>query len=647
MKAYIKRHILTGTSLCLLYVFFPHISFSQYILNGAAVQNSCNCYTLTQEVNTQSGSVWNSNKINLNQPFDYWFNVFLGCKNDNGADGMVFMLQPLSTSIGTTGEGMGFEGITPSVGISLDTWQNTNRNDPAYDHINIQVNGIVTHGTDLAGPVPMSIVSDDVEDCNWHVLRIAWNPVTKTLTSWFDDIQRVQAVVDLVATVFNNDPLVYWGFTAATGGSNNIQKFCTALNPGFSTNLPNNITCINQPVIFQNSSQSFGPIQNYYWDFGDGTTSTSQNPPPHNFPQPGNYEIKMVVTALDGCRSDTLKKNVVIGSKPVAGFKIFDTCFLQPIRIKDQSTTLVGSVNKWTWSVNGVFASSSQQPQFTGLIPGNYEIKLAVESVYGCKSDTVTGFVNINPRPVIAANFPDGCMNTLVQFNANQIDNSTTITQWNWNFNDGGKSGLQNPTHNFTTSGNQTINSWAIAGNGCSSDTITDNINIVFAKADAGRDTVIIQNIPFLMQGSGGLNYSWAPSTGLNNPSISNPIALPQDDITYVLTVITAEGCIAADAINVTVFKGSAIYVPTAFTPNNDRLNDELKPTYYGIKTLDYFIVYNRWGEKVFETKEMSKGWDAKINGVNQASGTFVWVVQATDYVGQMLKQKGAVAIIR
>jgi gliding motility-associated-like protein len=114
-----------------------------------------------------------------------------------------------------------------------------------------------------------------------------------------------------------------------------------------------------------------------------------------------------------------------------------------------------------------------------------------------------------------------------------------------------------------------------------------------------------------------------------------------------VLTVITAEGCIAADAINVTVFKGSAIYVPTAFTPNNDRLNDELKPNYYGIKTLDYFIVYNRWGEKVFETKEMSKGWDAKINGVNQASGTFVWVVQATDYVGQKLKQKGAVTIIR
>ena len=212
MNATTTRHIFFNISLLLLCSFLPRYSFSQYILNGAAVQNTCNCYTLTQEVNTQSGSVWNSNKINLNQPFDYWFNVFLGCKDADGADGIVFMLQPLSTSIGTTGEGMGFEGIVPSVGISLDTWQNFNRNDPAYDHINIQVNGIVTHGTDLSGPVPVSIANNNVEDCNWHVLRISWDPVTKTLSSWFDDILRVQAVVDLVATVFWKQSACILGF---------------------------------------------------------------------------------------------------------------------------------------------------------------------------------------------------------------------------------------------------------------------------------------------------------------------------------------------------------------------------------------------------------------------------------------------------
>src|SRR5678809_1623342 len=153
---------------------FPLFSFSQYILNGAATQNSCNCYTLTPAAFTQAGSVWNANKINLNNPFDFSFNVFLGCQDVNGADGIVFMLQPISTSIGSTGEGMGFSGITPSIGITLDTWQNFNLNDPVYDHISIQANGNPAHGSDLAGPVQASTSSDNIEDCLWHIFPVSY-----------------------------------------------------------------------------------------------------------------------------------------------------------------------------------------------------------------------------------------------------------------------------------------------------------------------------------------------------------------------------------------------------------------------------------------------------------------------------------------
>src|SRR6185295_17726189 len=136
----------------LVVIFISKPSFSQYILNGSATQIRCNCYTLTNEVRNQSGSVWNSNKINLTNSFDFFFNVDLGCIDSAGADGIVFVLQPISTKLGTIGEGLGFEGVSPSVGISLDTWQNLRRNDPSYDHISIQLNGVVTHGNDLAGP---------------------------------------------------------------------------------------------------------------------------------------------------------------------------------------------------------------------------------------------------------------------------------------------------------------------------------------------------------------------------------------------------------------------------------------------------------------------------------------------------------------
>ncbi len=104
----------------------------------------------------------------------------LGYRCVLGADGIVFVLQPISTSIGSTGGGLGFEGITPSVGVTLDTWQNTNNTDPAYDHVAIQINGDLNHtsANNLAGPVAISALTNDVEDCKWHKIKPLGNLVS-------------------------------------------------------------------------------------------------------------------------------------------------------------------------------------------------------------------------------------------------------------------------------------------------------------------------------------------------------------------------------------------------------------------------------------------------------------------------------------
>src|SRR5882724_9120609 len=113
--------------------FLPAQVANPYIINGSAHQENCNCYTLTDDQLTQSGSVWNKYKIDLTQSFDFNFSVYLGCKNDSGADGIAFVLQPISTSIGTTGQGLGFQGVNPSIGIPIDTWRNPDFSDPPYD----------------------------------------------------------------------------------------------------------------------------------------------------------------------------------------------------------------------------------------------------------------------------------------------------------------------------------------------------------------------------------------------------------------------------------------------------------------------------------------------------------------------------------
>src|SRR6266496_1879503 len=99
-------------------------SFSQYTIFGSCTQNSCHCFTLTQPVGNQGGSFWGANQIDLNNPFDFKFNVYLGCTDANGADGIVFVLRPIGTNTtGTTGGSLGYQGIIPSLGVEIDTWQ--------------------------------------------------------------------------------------------------------------------------------------------------------------------------------------------------------------------------------------------------------------------------------------------------------------------------------------------------------------------------------------------------------------------------------------------------------------------------------------------------------------------------------------------
>lgn len=201
---------------------------AQYQLNGSAIQTDEDCFQLTPALNTQAGSVWYLEQINLLESFTLDFDIFLGCVDANGADGMYFVLQPISTSLGNLGGGMGFEGIVPSLGVEFDTWQNTNYNDPTFDHVAIQQNGNLNHVGigNLAGPIPVSATSNNVEDCVNHNMRITWNAASLTLSVYFDCNLRLTYTGDIVNNIFGGNPFVFWGFTSATGAANNVHAVC-------------------------------------------------------------------------------------------------------------------------------------------------------------------------------------------------------------------------------------------------------------------------------------------------------------------------------------------------------------------------------------------------------------------------------------
>lgn len=107
-------------------------------------------------------------------------------------------------------------------------------------------------------------------------------------------------------------------------------------------------------------------------------------------------------------------------------------------------------------------------------------------------------------------------------------------------------------------------------------------------------------------------------------------------------------GCNDSAYVTIKVFKtGPAVFVPSGFTPNNDGRNDLLYPIAVGMRSIDYFNVYNRWGQLVFSTRRNGHGWDGRINGQLQTSSTFVWMVKAVDYNGNSYFQKGISTLIR
>jgi gliding motility-associated-like protein len=168
---------------------------------------------------------------------------------------------------------------------------------------------------------------------------------------------------------------------------------------------------------------------------------------------------------------------------------------------------------------------------------------------------------------------------------------------------------------------------------------------------DAGNDTMVIAGQPVQLHATGGVSYQWIPATGLNNPDTSSPIGFYDVDpefIRYKVRVFDSAHCVDSAFVRVRVFRTApSIFVPTAFTPNGDGRNDIVKPIAVGMKKIEWFRIFNRWGQLVFETDVNGAGWDGRIKGHDQGTNVFVWLVKAVDFTGKPYFGKGTVTLIR
>lgn len=300
---------------------------------------------------------------------------------------------------------------------------------------------------------------------------------------------------------------------------------------------------------------------------------------------------------------------------------------------------------QYSWSGAGLSNPNILNPVATPVGTTTYQI---TSRIGGClATEDVT--VNVVPYPVVNAG-PDVsiCFNTTAQLNASH-DGTSFVWTPSASLNN---ASILNPIASPTAT-TQYILTVTDNASGCPKPAKDTVIVTVMPEviAFAGRDTMVIAGQPVQLKATGGVSYLWTPPTNLDNPNIAGPIALLDgnpDSVYYSVLVMDAAGCSDTDTILIRVFKtGPDIFVPTGFTPNQDGRNDVFRPIYAGMTKVDFFRVYNRWGQLVFSSTVNGQGWDGTINGIKQNTGTYVWMVQAVDFTGKVHFKKGTVTLIR
>ncbi len=315
--------------------------------------------------------------------------------------------------------------------------------------------------------------------------------------------------------------------------------------------------CVPLLVSFSDSSSaSIG--SNYYWDFGDGFTSSLQNAT-HIYSTGGTYTVKLIVTTSGGCSDSLISVSYInVYSLPVPNFSFADGCSGSITSFSDSSTVVGGSITSWDWDFGDGSSSSLQNPTSIYSSTGTYSVNLIVISNQGC-SDSVSQLIVIDGSPIVkfGADNLSGCMPLLVSF----TDTSITAfgSSYLWNFGDGGTSVLQNPVHTYLVSGIFTVKLIVTTPAGCI-DSLTKiayiNVNNTpganFAAPSGCSGTNLIFTDSSTISSGTITSWDWDFGNG-NSSSLQNSSSIYTSSGTYTATLIVTSALGCSDTLSQTI----------------------------------------------------------------------------------------------
>ena len=412
------------------------------------------------------------------------------------------------------------------------------------------------------------------------------------------------------------------------------------------------VICKGLSVNFQNLSSNADNFL-WYFDWPNGSATSTEKNPQFTYPDTGLYTVMLIAEPNAFCTDTFFAQVHLLPHSLFADFELEQAACVDSLtlQITDSSLDTLSNISSYNWQLSlgsDTLHSDGKNPVFTLNEEGLATLTLVVTSGNGC-TDTlaqefeVTFLNDPNLEDSVTVCYATGGVHL-------NPGGQPANASWNWQ----PASSLDDPSspNPLATPDSTTTYSVLItdAQGYCQIEKEVTVIVSPFVEVSPLTDTILKgQSVQLMATYNPTYTYHWTPAAGLDNPEIHNPVASPTETTVYMLTVTDTNGCVATRSVTIVVLtlcEEPFLFIPTAFSPNGDGLNDSFRVMGNNIAALK-LIVYDRWGEKLFETTTPGQGWDGNFRGKALPPDVYGYYVEVTCVGGLHFAKKGNVTLFR
>lgn len=448
-------------------------------------------------------------------------------------------------------------------------------------------------------------------------------------------------------------------------GCSDTLPLTAVVNPFPLANFIAPTVCIGNTTCFKDTTViSSGVISSWSWNFDDPTSGSSNTSsiqhPCHVFTAVGTYNVILTAISNNNCQSSVILP-ISVTVPPVASFSVNTVCLNSPTNFTDLSTGAV----QWSWNFGDGGTSALQNPSHVYLGFGTYVVTL-VASAGGICTDTITDTIYVSPLPIIAMMSDSVCVGESTSFTDASFIPAGSITNWNWDFGDpvsgtDNTSSLQNPTHIYSSAGTYIVTLTATSAAGCQNSKTFSVVVFPGPTAEFSftpASPINLGDLVTFSDQSAGTPVQWWWDFGDGDTSVlQNPEHSFPDISSYTVTLIvtTQNGCTDTVKYPVEILH-FAFYIPNAFTPGVDGINDYFFGK--GVGIVEYEMdIFDRWGNHIFYCRinDLPQTppcmWDGKVEAGTSnervQEDIYIWKVKLLDIFGETHKYIGTVTVVR